>query len=64
LAEGVGIGRRNWLALESTEDREGDDCKDNGEVGVMSCVDTGDVGESVTFCEADAIGIEGPAPFS
>lgn len=49
MVEGVGIGRRNWLALESTEDRESDDCRDDGEIGVMSCVDTGDVGESVTF---------------
>ena len=62
MANGVGMGRRNWLALESFEGM--DACKDDG-AGCVSCVDAGDVCKSVALGEADANEVvEGPVPSS
>ena len=58
------MGRRNWLALESPKDWEGEGCKDDGKTGGVSCVDTDDVGESVVFCETGVDEVEGAVPSS
>ena len=60
MADGVGMGRRNWLALEPSESRESDDnC--TGEAG---CRDDNDVCEVVAFRGADTNEIEGAVPSS
>jgi len=39
LADAVGIGRRNcWVALESAEETDSDDCKGDAEAAWVSCV--------------------------
>jgi hypothetical protein len=53
LADAVGIGRRNcWVALESAEETDSDDCKGDAEAAWVSCVKGDEVGASVIFREA------------